>query len=555
MLTTNIEIIRELTKRNLYEYQTLSDLFDMLKVCEKKHFDFVHKLNKSVRSIASRQTANSEIEIAERVKFEKLYKRSLLFDAQYDFEAFMLYVEWDRNPKKRFYQPRRRVLRVVVQDMQDLHDGKLDFLSVSLPVRTGKTTLGIFFMVWLMLKYPDKPNLMTGHSDKLTKGMHQEILSILRDPQYLVHDVFPDRKIVKVSNEDETVDIDAERRFSTLTCRSILGTLTGAVDIKGLLYADDLIEDLEESLNPNRLDAKYDAYLNQIKDRKGDGVPELHIGTRWNVNDPIGRIYRDHKDDPRYRFRVIPALDENDESNFIYDYPEIGFSTKHYHDMRQEFENRGDMPTWYAKFQGEPRVREGLVFNPDGMRYFNGNLPEGNCEVYSFCDPAWGGSDALSMPFGYKYDDDHIYVPDIIYDKRDKDVTEPRVCAKIIEHKPNVTEFESNNGGELYKEHIEESLISKGHRFNIITTLTTGGRFAKGAKHSQILAYAPDIRSKLIFVDPKKQSPEYRRAFDELTSYTEDGNVKHDDVPDSLAKMMRRILDGTTTYEICDRSW
>lgn len=555
MLLDNLEIIRKLLKCDLRQYQNLSDLLDMLKMYEKDGFEFSHKLNKKVRSIANQQARNKSLDPSIRVQFAELYKKSLLFDAPWEFDAFMLYIEFDREPRKRFYQPRRKVLKVVVQDMQDLHDGKLDFLSISLPVRTGKTTLGIFFMVWLMLKYPDKPNLMTGHSSKLTDGMHQEILNILRDSQYLVHDVFPNCKIEKISNENTTIDINGIRRYPTLTCRSILGTLTGSVDIKGLLYADDLIEDLEESLNPNRLDSKYDAYLNQTKDRKGDGVPELHIGTRWNVNDPIGRIQKYHKDDPRYRFRVIPALDENDESNFVYDYPEISFSTKHYRDMRQEFENRGDMATWYAKFQGQPRVREGLVFNPDGMRYFDGKLPEGNCEVYSFCDPAWGGSDALSMPFGYKFDGDHIYVPDIIYDKRDKDVTEPRVCAKIIEHKPNVTEFESNNGGELYKEHIEESLVEKGYRFNITTTLTTGGRFAKGAKHSQILAYAPDIRSKLIFVDPKKQSPEYRRAFDELTSYTEDGNVKHDDVPDSLAKMMRRILDGATTYEICDRPW
>lgn len=541
--------------KDLGTFQVLNDLFEMIRLYEDEDFDFSHKLNKRVRSIASKQSKNKKLCFKERTKFYELYKRSLLFDAPDDFDAFLLYSEFDREPRKKFYAPRRKVLRVVVQDLQDLHDGVIDFLSISLPVRVGKTTLGIFFMTWLALKYPDKPNLMTGHSDKLTKGMHQEILNILRDKQYLCLDVFPGRTIAKVSNEDETIDIDRKRRFPTITCRSILGTLTGAVDIKGLLYADDLIEDLEESLNPNRLDAKYDAYFNQAKDRKGDGVPELHIGTRWNVNDVIGRIYRFHKDDSRYRFRVIPALNEDDESNFIYDYPEISFSTKHYREMRKGFEDRGDMSTWYAKFQGNPRVREGLVFDEDKLNYYDGIMPPGEYNVYSFCDIAWGGGDALSMPFAYeRVDNGDTYIPDFIYNKNGKDVTEPIVEARIIEHQPHISTFETNNGGDMYKEDIEKHLNARGYRFNIQGYLTPGGRNSKGAKHANILAFAPDIR-KFIFIHPTKQGTEYRLAFEELTSYTENGQVPHDDVPDSLAKLAKLILEGSGSYEIDDRIW
>lgn len=552
--TGQLEFIRKLLKMDLRKYDVLKSLFDMLRHYEKVGFKFAHAVNKRVRAIAECQKLNKNLDAEQRILFDRLYKDALRFDAEHEFDAFMLYVEYNREPRKRFYQPRRKVLRVVVQDMQDLHDGLLDFLSISLPVRTGKTTLGIFFMVWLILKYPDKPNLMTGHSDKLTKGMHQEILNILRDEQYLCKDVFPDRKIVKISNEDETVDIDTVKRFPTLTCRSVLGTLTGAVDIKGLLYADDLVEDLEEALNPNRMDSKYDAYLNQVKDRKGDGVPELHIGTRWNVNDPIGRIQKAHGNDPRYRFRVISALDENDESNFIYDYPEISFSTKHYINMRKEFEERQDMSTWYAKFQGTPRVREGLVFDETNLNYYE-ELPPGEYDVYMFCDVAWGGSDALSAPFAYRrVTDGEVYIEDIVYNKRDKEVTEPIVEARIIEHKPILARFEINNGGDMYKDDIENHLVEKGHRFNIDGSLTLGGKKSKGAKHSQILAYAPDIRS-FHFKKRHIQNSEYKNAFNELISYTESGYIPHDDVADSLAKLAKTMIEGSGSYEIGDRLW
>jgi len=113
------------------------------------------------------------------------------------------YVEFDREPKKKFYVPRRKVLKTIVDDLQDLEDGKLDFLSISLPPRVGKSTLGCFFITWLMGKYPDMPNVMSGHSDKLTEGFYREVLSILTDPQYLWRDVFPGRTIANTNAKNE----------------------------------------------------------------------------------------------------------------------------------------------------------------------------------------------------------------------------------------------------------------------------------------------------------------------------------------------------------------
>ena len=152
------------------------------------------------------------------------------------------------------------------------------------------------------------------------------------------------------------------RRFSTLTCRSIGGTLTGAVEVAKCLYCDDLIEDLEESLNPQRLQNKYDAYANQLKDRMKEGAYQVMIGTRWAVTDVQGRIKDQYEGNPRYRFRVLPALDENDESNFDYPYG-IGFSTEYYMDMKASI----DDATWCAKYMGKPYVREGLLFPKEDL--------------------------------------------------------------------------------------------------------------------------------------------------------------------------------------------
>lgn len=301
-------------------------------------------------------------------------------------------------------------------------------------IPTHNSTLCIFFITWLMGNRPDVASVMSGHSDKLTNGFYGEVLSIITDPvTYNWGKIFPDVQLVDKSAKDESVDLNRKKRFPTLTCRSIGGTLTGAVEIGegGVLYSDDLIEDLEESLNVERLNNKYDAYLNQLKDRKKQGALELMVGTRWNVLDPLGRIQNQYADNPKYRFRVIPAVDENGHSNFNYDYG-VGFDDAYYADMKASI----DDATWWAKYMGKPYVREGLLFPADELRYFNGVLPDGEPDRKLMVeDIAWGGGDFTSGPIAYVYNGS-VFIPDVVFNNGDKTVTKPETVGKIIQGFP-----------------------------------------------------------------------------------------------------------------------
>ena len=326
-------------------------------------------------------------------------------------------------------------------------------------IPTHNSTLCIFFMTWMMGRNPDVANVMSGHSDKLTDGFYRELLSIIKDTsQYDWTVVFPNVPIADTSAKNETIDLNHTKRFPTMTCRSIGGTLTGAVEIGsgGVLYCDDLVEDLEESLNPARLDAKYNAYLNQLKDRKKLGALELMVGTRWNVFDPLGRIQDQYEGNERYRFRVIPALNEDDESNFNYEYG-VGFDTAYYHDMRDSI----DPATWNAKYQGAPYIREGLLFPEDELLTYNGVLPDGDPEKVVVCDVAWGGGDSLSMPIVYKFGED-VYIHDVVFNKGDKSVTYPVVIGRIKQHLPHKARFEANNGGHEYADNVDKALRKDG---------------------------------------------------------------------------------------------
>lgn len=410
---------------------------------------------------------------------------------------------------------------------------------------THNSTLCIFFITWVMGNRPDVASVMSGHSDKLTDGFYRELLSIITDTdQYLWGDVFPNVQIANTSAKNETIDLNKTKRFPTMTCRSISGTLTGAVEIGsgGILYMDDLIEDLEESLNPMRLQAKYDAYLNQLKDRKKLGALELMVGTRWNVFDPLGRVQQQYEGNDRYRFRVLPALNEDGESNFNYQY-ELGFDTKYYLDMKESI----DDATWNAKYMGKPYVREGLLFPEDELLTYNGVLPDGEPSKIAVCDVAWGGGDSLSMPIAYIYGND-VYIHDVVFNNGDKQVTYPAVIGRLKQHVAHKVRFEANNGGHEYADNVDKELRKAGVHINIFSKKAPNNQ----SKLARIIQFAPDIK-KWYFLAGKYRSKEYRAFMQEVTTFVQTGKNPHDDAPDSLAMLADELYHGGSQISVFKR--
>lgn len=540
-----IDSIKAYAKRNPTEAQVYEDWFQAVvnlrdALPQDKRFD-AYKYSGELRSVCAAMM--SKMKTGEDVaNVYDIISRTYLFEAKDVFDSYCIYLEWNRAPEKKFYQPRRKVLLTLVRDLEDLFFHRVEFLGVSQPPRTGKSTLCIFFITWLMGNRPDVASVMSGHSDKLTNGFYGEVLSIITDPvTYNWGKIFPDVQLVDKSAKDESVDLNRKKRFPTLTCRSIGGTLTGAVEIGegGVLYSDDLIEDLEESLNVERLNNKYDAYLNQLKDRKKQGALELMVGTRWNVLDPLGRIQNQYADNPKYRFRVIPAVDENGHSNFNYDYG-VGFDDAYYADMKASI----DDATWWAKYMGKPYVREGLLFPADELRYFNGVLPDGEPDrKLMVMDIAWGGGDFTACPIAYVYGDS-VFIPDLVFNNGDKTVTRPEVVGKIIQHKINVVRGEANNGGDEYCDVVDIQLRQQGYHCSVRSQRAPSGQ----SKLSRIIQYAPDIK-RFYFLDEKHQSKEYKAFMEQVTIFTQLGKVPHDDAPDSLAQLADELYNGISKIE------
>lgn len=537
----NRKIIEAIKASDLTQYNHLRDLLDMAMLVyqeDRSNLRYCLKITKYIKELIPNLPPTQDL--------NNLYWRAILFEAPNIFESFLLYMERNRKPKKRFYFPRRRTLKIVVDDLQDLEDGKLDFLGISLPPRVGKSTVCIFFLAWIVGRHPESHNAMSGHSGVLADRFYNDVIKLTLNEEYTFSEIFPDVSLCGKSAEKNELRYSDLEAFATLTCRGIDGTWIGAVDISsdGYLYVDDMIRDRTESLSPIRLENRYQDYLNVLVDRKNDGAKELMVGTRWNVLDPLGRVERENEDNPRYRFRKIPALNENNESNFQYDFG-LGFSTKYYLDMK----NRLDKNEWEAKYQQRPFVREGLLFPEDELNYYNGVLPDGDCITAAACDVAWGGGDSLSMPFGNVFgsrEEGPVYISDWIFNQGDKYITKPLVIAKTMQHKPHMEKFEANNGGDEYAEDIDRLLQEQGFKTNI-TWAKASNQMGKMAK---IIQYAPDIKRRFYFLKPELQSEEYKKAMEELCMIVQIGKNEHDDSADGLVQLL--LLIAGESYAKCE---
>ena len=477
-----------------------------------------------------------------------LHKKVLLLAAPYHFESYLLYLEQNREPEKKFYPPRRKVLKQVVDALQDLADDRLDLLAISLPPGSGKTTLAIFYLTWLAGRFPDEPMLTGSHSNSFVRGVYDECLRIL-DPngEYLWHEVFPGVSVSSTNAKDCRIDIGKRKRFETLEFTSIGTGNAGLYRASRLLYCDDLVSGIEVALSKERLDKLWETYTTDLRQRKiGDHCKELHIATRWSVHDVIGRLENDYGNSDRAKFIVIPALDDNDESNFDYAYG-VGFNTKFYHEQREIMEDA----SWRALYLNQPIEREGLVYNENELRrYFE--LPDGEPDaVLSVCDTKDSGKDYCAMPIVYQYGNDY-YVEKIVCDNSNPEIVETRLVMELLAHKVQLSRFESNSAGGRIAQKVQEQVKAKGG----ITKITT--KYTTAHKETKILVNSPFIKEHCLFKDDTVigSDKEYRRAMQFLCTYTMAGKNKFDDIPDAFAQLSEFIqsLSGNK-IEVFARPW
>lgn len=520
------------------DWEALSAAFDMVRCLElegsmevdgvtiynQKNFDRSHEIVKTIRTMSAKAVLHGGGAL-----MLDLNKRCLLFDAPYDFDAFCRYIEWNRPKEKRFYEPRRKRLKAVADALQKLADDKLDILGISMPPGTGKSTIAIFFLCWMAGRSPDKPILGGSHSNSFLRGVYDECLRVMeKGGEYLWHDVFPGVRICGTNAKDMRIDLGEPKRFQTIELSSVGSNNAGKVRCEQLLYVDDLVSGIEQAMSRERLDKLWEQFTTDLLQRRIGNCKTLIIATRWSVHDPLGRLEQANEDNPRAEFIRLPALNENDESNFDYE-NSVGFTTNFY---RQQREIMDDV-SWKAIYQQECIERFGLVYESSRLRrYFK--LPDIEPDaIIAVCDTKEQGNDYCVMPVAYQYGRDY-YIDTIICDNGKVDVIEHRIAQTLVDLGVQRCRIESNRGGTLFAQEVEKLVAEKGGN----TSITT--KWTQTNKETRIETASAIAVNRFLFKDESlyEKDKEYRTAMDMMCSYSSVGKSKHDDVPDAMAMMV-----------------
>lgn len=530
--------IRAVIDRRPGDVGAYSDLFSLCREWETEDFSAAHKVNKELLALSADQVVRGG-----GAKFYEQWRRCLLFEAPHDFDSFMTYIELDRKPEKRFYAPRKHYLRPMVQGFQDVLDGKLRLLTISMPKRAGKSQTGINFVNMLSGKFPDRSTLMEGTGDDLVKSFYNGCLEYLTVPnEYLFYDVFPDARLIQTNADSKTINLKSKSRFPTIMCRSIDARQVGLSEATNVLYLDDCVEGREEAKNRQRLDDKWEVISGDIMGRAIEGTPMVFTGTRYSLYDPIGRV-QEHAQREGWAWRAIeiPALDlVTDESN--YEYEREGkkvFTTAYFREQRELL----SAEQFESEFQQQPFEAKGLLFNKDELNYFF-ELPSDKDPdtVIAVCDTAESGSDSTAMVILKLYGED-VFVDDVVFDDSPADVTKPQCAKKLVEHKVSTAVFESNNAGAYYSRDVDALVKSLGGSVSVRTKRTISN------KQTRIEFASDGIKKRFYFKDQStyKRGSQYWNFMKEVTTYTRSGKVPHDDAPDvlSLAENELRMLVGS----------
>lgn len=488
-------------------------------------YEHNHVLRKQATLVLPHLTSTEQLS-----RVYEVVRKSYLFSAWDSFSDYMFYIEWDRTPDKRFYQPRMQYLKPMVQGYQDIADGKLDLLTVSQPKRTGKSQTEINFVDWISGKNPNRSSLIEGAGDALVDSFYKGCLEYLQDPQYRYYDVFPEAKLVATNADMKTINIDKKSRFPTIMCRSIDATQVGLSEATNALILDDCVLGREEAQNRARLDQKWDRIRGDVLGRRIEGTPIIATGTRYSLYDPIGRLQEEaQKLGWRWRAIEIPALDPvTDESNYehVRDGKKV-FTTAYFRGERELL----SAEQWESEFQQQPFEAKGLLFPESQLqRYFKLPPDKDPDSVVAVCDTKEKGEDYVMMPIAYIYGSD-VFIEDVVFDNGPPDSTKPQCAKMLVKHKVVRATFESNNAGEYYARDVEDLMTKLGGRTSIRTKRTISN------KQTRIEMASDNILKHFWFKDKSQydNKSQYADMIRALITYTRTGKNAHDDCPDGLS--------------------
>jgi hypothetical protein len=487
-----------------------------------------------------------------KVSYEILdkYYGILLLEAQNKIvDSAFQYLEKKREPKERFYMPRRKqFLKIgLTEALQGMIDDKYDILCVSLIPGAGKTTVEKMFNALVAGWFPKDFSLFYSHSGDITRMYYDGVYDIVTNSdEYTWNEIFPGLSVTSTNAKMEQFNVGKYKPFPSIQCTSVGSKNAGKVRASKFLLVDDMIGGIEEAMNPAILDKLWDKYAvdarqRKIQDTDGKNCKEIHIATRWSVHDVIGRIQNMYEGNPRVKVIAVPDVDPvTGESNFDYEFS--GFTKEFFEDQQLLM----DDISYRCLYKQEPIEREGLLFPEDKIRRYL-NLPHGEPEIVTGqCDTKGKGTDYFVLPVLQKYGEDYYCVDCVCDNTADYEVQYENAANVLTNNKVQECEFERNAGGDRVAMEVNKRVESKGWICNITDTPTETN------KEARIFQCSNWILQHVIFKDPSLYKPNdpYGVMMSLLKRYSVSGKKQLDDVPDVFSNFALRVTNGNNVAKV-----
>lgn len=487
-----------------------------------------------------------------KVSYEILdkYYGILLLEAQNKVvDSSFQYLEKKRDPKERFYMPRRKqFLKIgLTQALQGMIDDRYDILCVSLVPGAGKTTVEKMFHALVAGWFPRDFSLFYSHSGDITRMYYDGVYDIVTNAEeYTWNEIFPDLSVTSTNAKMEQFNVGKYKSFQSVQCTSVGSKNAGKVRASKFLLVDDMIGGIEEAMNPIILDKLWDKYAvdarqRKIQDTDGKNCKEIHIATRWSVHDVIGRIQNMYEGNPRVKVIAVPDVDPvTGESNFEYEFS--GFTKEFFEDQQLLM----DDISYRCLYKQEPIEREGLLFPEDKIRRYL-NLPHGEPEIVTGqCDTKGKGTDYFVLPVLQKYGEDYYCVDCVCDNTADYEMQYENAANVLTNNKVQECEFERNAGGDRVAMEVNKRVEAKGWICNITDTPTETN------KEARIFQCSNWILQHVIFKDPSLYKPNdpYGVMMSLLKRYSVSGKKQLDDVPDVFSNFALRVTNGNNVAKV-----
>ena len=487
-----------------------------------------------------------------KVSYEILdkYYGILLLEAQNKVvDSAFQYLEKKREPKERFYMPRRKqFLKIgLTQALQGMIDDRYDILCVSLVPGAGKTTVEKMFHALVAGWFPRDFSLFYSHSGDITRMYYDGVYDIVtNEEEYTWNEIFPNLSVTSTNAKMEQFNVGKYKSFPSVQCTSVGSKNAGKVRASKFLLVDDMIGGIEEAMNPIILDKLWDKYAvdarqRKIQDTDGKNCKEIHIATRWSVHDVIGRIQNMYEGNPRVKVIAVPDVDPvTGESNFEYEFS--GFTKEFFEDQQLLM----DDISYRCLYKQEPIEREGLLFPEDKIRRYL-NLPHGEPEIVTGqCDTKGKGTDYFVLPVLQKYGEDYYCVDCVCDNTADYEMQYENAANVLANNKVQECEFERNAGGDRVAMEVNKRVEKKGWICNITDTPTETN------KEARIFQCSNWILQHVIFKDPSLYKPNepYGVMMSLIKRYSVSGKKQLDDVPDVFSNFALRVTNGNNVAKV-----